>query len=135
MIYLQLFIGFLKVGCFAFGGAYGSIPLVREIVLSNNWLSDDKLTYIIAVSESTPGPIMLNVATYVGLHQAGTLGGILATSAVILPSFIIILLITAIFSRLLKTALIQSLLKGLKPGIVGIICTTGLFMAIQRLFF
>ena len=69
MIYLDLLIGFLKVGCFAFGGAYGAIPLIRDVVMSYGWLSEDMLTYMIAVSESTPGPIMVNLATYVGITQ------------------------------------------------------------------
>ena len=74
MIYLDLFLGFLKVGCFAFGGAYGAIPLVRNVVMSYGWLSAETLTYMIAVSESTPGPIMVNLATYVGSNQAGFWG-------------------------------------------------------------
>ena len=65
MIYLDLLLGFLKVGCFAFGGAYGAIPMIRDVVLSYGWRSDEALTYMIAVSESTPGPIMVNLATYV----------------------------------------------------------------------
>ena len=101
MILQELFIGFLKVGCFAFGGAYGAIPLIRDVVLSYGWLDDEMLTYMIAVSESTPGPIMVNLATYVGSSQAGLAASIIATLAVVLPSFLIILLVTA----LLKTAL------------------------------
>ena len=77
MIYLNLFVGFLKVGIFAFGGAYGAIPLIREVVLSYGWLDDEMLTYMIAVSESTPGPIMVNLATYVGSSQAGFFGAFL----------------------------------------------------------
>ena len=96
MIYLDLFLGFLKVGCFAFGGAYGAIPLIRDVVLSYGWLSDEMLTYMIAVSESTPGPIMVNLATYVGSSQAGLPGSAIATLAVVLPSFIIILLVMAL---------------------------------------
>ena len=101
MIYLDLFLGFLKVGCFAFGGAYGAIPLIRDVVMSYGWLRDEMLTYMIAVSESTPGPIMVNLATYIGSNQAGFLGAVVTTLAVVLPSFLIILLVTA----LLKTAL------------------------------
>ena len=70
MIYLDIFLEFLKIGCFAFGGAYGAIPLVRNVVLSYGWLTEETLTYMIAVSESTPGPIMVNLATYVGSIQA-----------------------------------------------------------------
>ena len=71
MIYLDLFLGFLKVGCFAFGGAYGAIPLIRDVVMSYGWLSDEMLTYMIAVSESTPGPIMVNLATYIWKQPSG----------------------------------------------------------------
>ena len=95
MIYLDLFLGFLRVGCFAFGGSYGAIPLIRDVVLSYGWLTEDSLTNMIAVSESTPGPIMVNLATYVGSIQGGILGAILATFAVVLPSFVIILLVFA----------------------------------------
>lgn len=69
MIYIELFLGFLKVGCFSFGGAYAAIPLIREVVFQYGWITEEKLTYMIAVSESTPGPIMVNLATYVGSSQ------------------------------------------------------------------
>ena len=85
MIFLELFFAFLKVGSFTFGGGYSAIALIRDVVLSYGWLSDEMLTYMIAVSESTPGPIMVNLATYVGSSQAGALGGLLATFAVVLP--------------------------------------------------
>ena len=81
MIYLDLFLGFLRVGMFAFGGAYGAIPLIRDVVLSYGWLSDEMLAYMIAVSESTPGPIMVNLATSVGSSQVGFLGAVVATLA------------------------------------------------------
>ena len=74
MIYFELLLGFLKVGCFSFGGAYGAIPLIRDVVTSYNWLDEEMLTYIIAVGESSPGPIMVNLATYVGSTQAGFCG-------------------------------------------------------------
>ena len=128
MIYLELFVGFLKVGCFAFGGAYGAIPLIRDIVLSYGWLSDEMLTYMIAVSESTPGPIMVNLATYVGSSQAGLLGSAIATFAVVLPSFIIILLITILLKTLLKNSYVQAVLQGFKPCMIGIILATGAYM-------
>ena len=115
MIYLDLFLGFLKVGCFAFGGAYGAIPLVRDVVMSYDWLSDETLTYMIAVSESTPGPIMVNLATYVGSNQAGFWGAVVATLAVVLPSFFIILLVTALLKSALKNKYVQAVLSGLKP--------------------
>jgi len=134
MIYLDLFLGFLKVGCFAFGGAYGAIPLIRDVVLSYGWLSDETLAYMIAVSESTPGPIMVNLATYVGSSQAGMLGAIVATLAVVLPSFIIILLITALLKTVLKNKYVQAVLRGLKPCVIGIVLATGIYMVISNCF-
>ena len=125
-------IGFLKVGLFAFGGAYGAIPLIRDVVLSYGWIEDEMLTYMIAVSESTPGPIMVNLATYVGSSQAGFRGALIATTAVVLPSFIIILLIMVLLKKLLKNPYVQAILRGLKPCIIGIILATGIFMILQH---
>ena len=132
MICFDLLIGFLKVGLFAFGGAYGAIPLIRDVVLSYDWIEDEMLTYMIAVSESTPGPIMVNLATYVGSSQAGFRGALIATTAVVLPSFIIILLIVILLKKLLKTPYVQAVLRGLKPCIIGIILATGIFMILQH---
>ena len=132
MIYFDLLIGFLKVGLFAFGGAYGAIPLIRDVVLSYGWIEDEMLTYMIAVSESTPGPIMVNLATYVGSSQAGFLGALIATTAVVFPSFIIILLIMILLKKLLKNQYVQAVLRGLKPCIIGIILATGIFMILQH---
>ena len=128
MILFELFIGFLKVGCFAFGGAYGAIPLIRDVVLSYGWLDEEMLTYMIAVSESTPGPIMVNLATYVGSSQAGLAGSILATVAVVLPSFLIVLLVTVLLKTLLKSPYVQAVLRGIKPCMIGIILATGVYM-------
>ena len=132
MICFDLLIGFLKVGLFAFGGAYGAIPLIRDVVLSYDWIEDEMLTYMIAVSESTPGPIMVNLATYVGSSQAGFRGALIATTAVVLPSFIIILLIMVLLKKLLKNPYVQAVLRGLKPCIIGIILATGIFMILQH---
>ena len=133
MIYLELFLGFLRVGCFAFGGAYAAIPLIRDVVLSYGWLDDDKLTYMIAVSESTPGPIMVNLATYVGSSQAGILGSLLATLAVVLPSFIVILVVMIALQHVIKNQYVQAVLRGLKPCIIGIILATGIYMALKSI--
>ena len=134
MIYLDLFLGFLKVGCFAFGGAYGAIPLIRDVVMSYGWLDDEMLTYMIAVSESTPGPIMVNLATYVGSSQAGFLGAVIATLAVVLPSFLIILLVTALLKTALKNKYVQAVLRGLKPCVIGIVLATGIYMVFGNCF-
>ncbi len=132
MILLDLFVGFLKVGCFAFGGAYGAIPLIRDVVLSYGWLSDEMLTYMIAVSESTPGPIMVNLATYVGSSQAGIIGSLIATLAVVLPSFIIVLLVTSLLETALDNPYIQAVLRGLKPCMIGIVLATGISMILKN---
>ena len=134
MIYWDLFLGFLEVGCFSFGGAYGAIPLIRDVVLSYGWISDEMLTYMIAVSESTPGPIMINMATYVGSSQAGFLGALTATAAVVLPSFLIILLITTFLKTALKKKYVQAVVQGLKPCVTGIILATGIYMLLQNCF-
>lgn len=132
MIYLELFLGFLYVGCFAFGGAYGAIPLIRDVVLNYGWLTEEELTYLIAVSESTPGPIMVNLATYVGSTQGGFLGSLLATTAVVIPSFVIMLLVTATLKYIIKHPVVQAVLRGMKPCIIGIILATGLYMMISH---
>ena len=134
MIYLDLFLGFLKVGCFAFGGAYGAIPLIRDVVMSYGWLNDEMLTYMIAVSESTPGPIMVNLATYIGSSQAGFLGAMIATLAVVLPSFLIILLVTVSLKTALKNKYVQAVLRGLKPCVIGIVLATGIYMVLSNCF-
>ena len=134
MIYLKLFIAFLKVGMFSFGGAYGAIPLIRDVVLANGWLSDENLTYMIAVSESTPGPIMVNLATYVGNTQGGIFGAIVSTLGVVLPSFCVIMVITAVLKNFMKNKYFKALLSGLKPCVAGIILATGLYMVISNCF-
>ena len=132
MILLQLFIGFLKVGCFAFGGAYSAIPLIRDVVLSYGWLDDEALTVMIAVSESTPGPIMVNLATYVGSRQAGLFGALTATLAVVFPSFFIILLVMGVMKNAMKNKYVQAALSGIKPCMIGVILATGIYMMMKN---
>ena len=134
MIYFDLFLGFFMVGLFTFGGGYAAIPLIRETVLSYGWLEEEALTYMIAVSESTPGPIMVNLATYIGSSQAGILGSLVATIAVILPSFVIILLIMSILKRFIDKPYVNAVLDSLKPCIMGIIIATGLYMTLENVF-
>ena len=133
MIYLELLIGFLIVGCFSFGGAYGAIPLIKEVVLSYGWVSEEMFTYFVAVSESTPGPIMVNMATYIGSSQGGVLGALLATTAVVTPAFLIILLIVTILKKTLSNPYVQAGLKGIEPCIIGIIFVTGFSMIVKNI--
>ena len=144
MIYIELFLGFLKVGLFSFGGAYSAIPLIREVVFQYGWLDDEMLTYMIAVSESTPGSLMVNLATYVGSERAGILGAAVATLAVVLPAFMVILVLSVViknahdnknrgenlYTKLSKYA--KVILSGLMPCIIGIILATGIHMVIQN---
>ena len=102
MMYLKLFLTFLQNGAFSFGGGYGIISLIREKVLMYDWLTEEEMLNMIAVAESTPGPIAVNMATFVGSAQGGFLGALLATLGVVLPSFIIILIIAALIRNLLK---------------------------------
>ena len=132
MIYLELLFAFLKVGLFSFGGAYGAIPLIRDVVLSHGWMDEEYLTYMIAVSESTPGPIMVNMATFVGSTQAGFFGAVVATLGVVLPSFCVILLVTAILKNLTDNKIFKAILQGLKPCIIGIVLATGLHLIVTN---
>jgi len=133
MIYIELFLGFLLVGCFSFGGAYGAIPLIKEVAMSYGWVNEDMFAYFVAVSESTPGPIMVNLATYVGSSQGGFLGAMLATTAVVTPAFLIILLIVSVLKKVLDNAYVQAALKGIEPCIIGIILATGITMMTENL--
>lgn len=129
MIYLQLFLEFLKIGAFTFGGAYGAIPLIQQSVLSRGWMDETMFANIIAVSESTPGPIMVNAATYVGKLQAGIPGAAVATFGVVLPSFVVILLVSTLFRKVMQHRAVSGILRGVKPCIMGVILATGSYMA------
>lgn len=132
MMLLELLIGFLKIGVFSFGGAYGAIPLIREVVLSYGWIEEEKLSYMIAVSESTPGPIMVNMATYIGSEKAGVLGAVIATFAVVLPAFLIVIILTVLLKNLIKNGMFQSILESLKSCVIGIILATGGYMILKN---
>ena len=134
MIYLELFLTFLQVGAVSFGGGYAMISLIRENVLAYGWLTEEELMNMIAVSESTPGPIAVNMATFVGSAQGGVLGSLLATLGVVLPSFIIILIIAALIRNFLKYKEVQAFLGGIRPCVVGLILATAITMLMSTLF-
>ena len=133
MILLELFLGFLKVGAFAFGGAYAAIPLIRETVLAAGWITGEELARMIAVSESTPGSIIVNLATYVGLEKAGVLGALVATLAAVLPAFLIIILVLVAFKRAKKNKYVSAALSGVKPCVAGIVLAVGALMLAREL--
>ena len=131
MIYLKLFLTFLEIGAVSFGGGYGMISLVREKVITNGWLTDGEFLNMIAVAESTPGPIAVNMATFVGSTQGGVLGAFLATLGVVLPAFIIMLVIASLIRNLLKYKGVQALLGGIRPAVVGLIIATASTMILS----
>lgn len=133
MIYLQLFFRFLMIGAMSFGGGYGMISLVQETVLSSGWLTEREFLSFIAVSESTPGPLAVNMATFIGASQGGLLGAFLATLGVVLPSFVILLLIASLFKNLTKYAGVSAFLSGVRPCVVALILATALRMASNTL--
>ena len=134
MIYLRLFLNFLMIGALSFGGGYGMVSLVRETVLSNGWLTENEFLNFIAVSESTPGPLAVNMATFIGSTQGGILGSFVATLGVVLPSFLIILLIASALKNLIKYAPVNAFLSGVRPCVVAMILATALSMALSTLF-
>ena len=134
MIYLELFLAFLKIGVVSFGGGYGMISLIRETVIYYGWLTEEQLLNFIAVSESTPGPIAVNMATFVGSSQAGILGALVATIGIVLPSFMIILIVAMAAKNILKYAGVKATLGGIRPAIIGLIFATFITMLLNSIF-
>ena len=128
---LDLFLTFLKIGAVSFGGGYAMIPVISDEVLAHAWMSEAEILNFIAIAESTPGPVAINMATFIGASQGGFLGAMLATLGVVLPAFIIILIVASIISGLLKFAGVEAFLKGVRPVVVGLIISTGVLMAIN----
>ena len=132
MIFLYLFIEFFKTGLFSIGGGLATIPFLSAMGEKWGWYSPEALGNMIAVGESTPGPIGVNMATYVGSTQAGVFGAFLATFGVVLPAFVIILLIMVLLQNLLKNKYFQAVLQGMKACVIGIILATGLHMIVTN---
>lgn len=138
MIFLQLFYTFFIIGLFGFGGGYGMLSLIQtETVIRHHWLSSAEFTNIVAISQMTPGPIGINSATYCGytaVHNAGftggmaVLGSVTATVALVLPSLILMLLISKMFLKYMKTPLVQSVFMGLRPVVVGLLAAATLLL-------
>lgn len=134
MILLDLFLTFLLIGTVSFGGGYGMISLVREQVLAHGWLTESEFLDMIAVSESTPGPLAVNMATFIGSSQAGFPGALVATLGVVLPAFLIILLIAAVLKNLLRYRGVEAFLSGVRPTVVGLILGTAVVLGLATLF-
>ena len=130
MLYLQLFWTFFKIGLFGFGGGYAMLSLIQgEVVTRYGWLTSQQFTDIVAVSQMTPGPIGINSATYVGYTATGSVwGSIVATSAVVLPSFILMLTISKFFLKYQHHPLVESVFKGLRPAVIGLLAAAALLL-------
>ncbi len=133
-MYLRLFLTFLEIGAFSFGGGYGMIALMKEKCLDFGWLTEEELINFIAVAESTPGPIAINMATFVGSSQGGILGSLFATLGVVLPSFVIILIVASLVANLIKYKGVQAAIKGITPVVIGLIVATGTTMLLSIVF-
>lgn len=129
MICLELFLTFLKIGAFTFGGGYAMFPLIKEEVIKNGWITEEMLLDFVAISESTPGPFAVNISTYIGSELYGFLGAFCATLGVVLPSFIIILLVARFFLKFKENKIIKWIMNGLKPCVVGLIGSAFISMA------
>ena len=121
MIYLQLFWEFFKIGLFSFGGGYATLPFLFHIAEVQKWYTPQQLSDMIAVSSITPGPVGVNVATYAGFLTTGILGSLLATTAVILPSYILIIIISRLLNKLRENKKVQAAIYGLKPAGCGLL--------------
>lgn len=121
MQFLQLFFTFVKIGLFTIGGGYAMIPLIQSEVIANEWLTQQQLVDFIAVSESTPGPFAINIATFVGMQTYGILGALATTIGVVLPSSVIILIIAKFFLSFRENRYVKAALSGLRPAVIGLI--------------
>lgn len=144
MLYLNLFITFFEIGLFGFGGGYGMLSLIQtEVVHNHQWLTTGEFTDIVAVSQMTPGPVSINSATYCGYTAAinagygetmAILGSATATLALILPSLILMILIAKLFQKYVNTPAVQNIMKGLRPGIVGLLGAATLLLVTPENF-
>lgn len=144
MIYLELFITFLQVGIFGFGGGYGMLSLIQtETVVRHAWLTPAEFTNIVAISQMTPGPIGINSATYCGYTAvansglgagAAVLGSIVATIALVLPSFVIMIAISRLFLRYMATSTVQGIFAALRPAVVGLLAAAALLLMTEENF-
>ncbi|MBQ0010429.1 MAG: chromate transporter [Ruminococcus sp.] len=128
MIYLRLFLTFLEIGAFTFGGGYAMLPLIQQKLIENEWMSVEEIVNFIAISESTPGVFAVNCATYVGKTVGGVtgfwggfFGAVCATVGVVLPSFVILLLVSRVYTKFRENFVVRSCMSGLKPAVIGLL--------------
>jgi len=134
MIYLHLFLEFFKMGLFSFGGGYAILPLLEQSARSAGWLTSEEFVNMIAISQVTPGPIAINMATYVGFRTGGVFGSLIATVAVILPSMIIVVTLARLFLHVYEHAFAQSMFSGLRPTVTALIAASAFQIGLIALF-
>ena len=144
MLYLELFLTFFQIGLFGFGGGYAMLSMIQgEVVTGHQWISSSEFTDIVAISQMTPGPIGINSATYVGYtaainagysHAWSILGSVTATFAVVLPSFILMIAISKFFLKYQKHPMVESVFKGLRPAVVGLLASAALLLMTSENF-
>ena len=134
MIELELFLTFFKIGLFTIGGGQAMIPLIMKDIVAKGWLSQEILVDFIAISEATPGPFAVNIATYTGVETAGFLGALAATCGVILPSIIIITLIAKLFANLMKRSFVADTLVGVRSSVTGLLSAVFVILLLSTLF-
>ncbi len=135
MIYIRLFVAFLQIGAFSFGGGYAAMPLIQaQVVQKYAWLSISDFSDLVTIAEMTPGPIAINAATFVGNQVAGIAGAAIATLGVILPSCIFVTILAWLYAKYRKMSILQGVLKALRPTVVAMIFTAGLSILLPTLF-
>lgn len=134
MIYLQLFLEFFKVGLFAIGGGMATFPFLTDLADKTGWYTQQQLIDMVAIAESTPGPIGVNTATYVGFTTAGLPGALIASLGLITPSVIIILIIARVLAKFKDSKLVQDVFYGLRPASTGLIAAAGFSVVLVSLF-
>ena len=133
MTLVKLFVSYLKIGFFGFGGGYAMLSLIHnEVVVANGWISNGEFSDIVAISQMTPGPIAINSATYIGYEVAGVWGSVVATFAVSLPALSIMLLITHYFLRLQNNSYVRGIVRGMRPVVVGMIASAALLLMFPK---
>lgn len=135
MIYLQLFLSFLQIGAFSFGGGYAAMPLIQEqVVIQHSWLTMDSFSNLVTIAEMTPGPIAVNAATFVGTQIAGIPGAIVATLGCILPSCIFVTGLAYIYTKYRNLSVLQGTLASLRPAVVAMIAKAGVSILVSAFF-
>lgn len=135
MIYLELLWVFIQVGALSFGGGYGSLPTIQSLVIAQKgWMTFDEYMNFLTIAEMTPGPVAINIATFVGNQTAGVFGGIVATIGFVLPAIVIVLLLSILFNKYGKGSFIKNILSGIRPAVVGLIAAAAVSILIVAMF-